>query len=253
MRVVGIDPAPTKGLDTFDGSDRHIPLSGARSFVHSLYSDQGALVCWDAPLTGPPTAAVFGGEGTGSAFSQRPIESFFSKSGTGFKTPPGISVRPYAGCPHWALSRALLGLPRVGPYDADHEQLPLKLVTSGTPPTSGFHVVEVHPAVAIWLWCRERRDSTASWEYKKSASVSDELWNLLLANPDIERVLSGAGGDRPTSDDVLDARVAYALGRLWLDRSGSVTLLGSADHGSFLLPQIAGMREAFTAFVAESA
>ena len=164
MRVVGIDPAPTKGLDVFDGSDRHVAVDGARSFVGSLCTGQSVLVCWDAPLTGPPTAAVYGGEGSGSAFSQRPIESFFSKAGTGFKTPSGIAVRGCCGCPHWALSRALLGLPRVRPFDAAQEMLPLTLVITDAPPTTGFHVVEVHPAVAIWLWCRERRDSTGSWE-----------------------------------------------------------------------------------------
>lgn len=253
MRVVGIDPAPTKGLDTFDGGDRHVALHGSRAFIRSLCSDRDVLVCWDSPLTGPPDSTVAGGEGWGSAFSQRSIESFFSKGGTGFKTPLGISVRGYSGCPHWALSRALLGLPRVGPYDANDNKLPLRLLHTNTPPTTGLHVVEVHPAVAIWLWCRERRDPSASWEYKKSASVSDELWRLLMAVPDIADVLSTVSDQVPPSDDILDARVAFALGRLWLDHPGSVALLGGADHGTFLLPEVSKMREAFAIFVAGSA
>lgn len=250
MRVIGIDPAPTKGLDIFDGGDLHVPLCDSRSFISSLRSGQDVLVCWDSPLTGPPSAVVTGGSALGSAFSQRPIESFFSRAGTGFKTPPGISVRGYSGCPHWALSRALLGLPRVGSYDASLSDLPFSLIDVDTPPTTGFHVVEIHPAVAIWLWCREQRDSNASWDYKKFASVSAELWRLLLTNPNIARILSAVSNQIPKSDDMLDARVGYVLGRLWLERSGLVTLLGNADHGTFLLPQTINLREAFAAFVA---
>jgi hypothetical protein len=130
--------------------------------------------------------------------------------------------------------------------------LPFNLLETDTPPNAGFHVVEVHPAVAIWLWCRERRDAGASWDYKKSPSVIEELWSLLMGIPSIAEVLSAVSKQVPTSDDVLDARVAYVLGRLWLERSGLVTLLGSADHGTFLLPQTGNIRETFATFVARS-
>ncbi len=151
MNIIGIDPAPTKGLDVFDGRHHRVALGGARGYVDSLRSQQDLLVCWDSPLTGPPIRTVEGGEARGSAFSQRPIESFFSKTETGFKTPSGISVRGYSGCPHWTLSRSLLGLPRVGPFDLGGELLPFNLLTTDVPPSTGRHVVEVHPAVALWL------------------------------------------------------------------------------------------------------
>ena len=105
MNVIGIDPAPAKGLDTFDGKDRHVALHNARAFMLALASGSDVLVCWDAPLTGPPTAVVAGAEASKSAYTQRPNESFFSRDNTGFKTPAGISVRGYSGCPHWTLSR----------------------------------------------------------------------------------------------------------------------------------------------------
>lgn len=252
MKVIGVDPAPTKGLDVFDGQHRHVALSAARSFVGSLSGFRDVLLCWDAPLTGPPSVTVAGGKALDSAFSQRPLESFFSRSDTGFKTPLGISVRGYSGCPHWALSRSLLGLPRVGPFDCDAASLPFGLLTSDTPPTSGRHVVEVHPAVAIWLWCRTGRAPEANWEYKKSDAVLSELWARLLEIPSIAQVLLEGPIDNPKSDDVLDARLAYLLGRLWLNGSRSVVLIGGPDHGTFLLPRVPGLEEAFNSFVAKA-
>lgn len=260
MRVVGIDPAPTKGLDTFDGTDRHVALSEARSFVDSLRQGVDVLVCWDSSLTGPPTATIGGQGGSGSDFSQRPIESFFSQARTGYKTPTGISVRGYSGCPHWALSRALLGLPKVGPYDMVGDALPFDLLYADGPPTAGLHIVEVHPAVAIWLWCRDRRDSIENWEYKKRdpkrkgpSLVLEEVWQLLVELPQVAAALPEAARTLPQDDDILDARMAYVLGRLWLSGSGEVTLLGSADHGTFLLPRIRNITDDFAAFVAGSA
>ena len=103
--------------------------------------------------------------------------------------------------------------------------------------------------MAIWLWCRERRSASASWKYKKDSSILAELWGLLLAIPQIGVVLSQVSKHSPKSDDELDARVAYALGRLWLDNPGSVTLLGSADHGAFLLPKVSNIEGKLSDFV----
>lgn len=131
MRVIGIDPAPAKGLAVFDGQDRHIPIDKSRSFIAHLAEQSDVLVCWDAPLTGPGAAVVSGGEGTDSSFSKRQIESFFSRTHTGFKAPKGISVLGYAGCPHWALTRSLVGLPRTGPFD--DAKTPFELIGADLP------------------------------------------------------------------------------------------------------------------------
>jgi hypothetical protein len=247
MNVIGIDPAPTKGLHVFDGGDHHISLDNARSALNS-YAASDVLVCWDAPLTGPPIPIANGSEASGSSFFQRSIESFFSRAWTGFKTPLGISVRGYAGCPHWAMTRSLIGLPRVGPFDAEASLLPFNLLTTNSPPVYGRCIVEVHPAVAIWLWCRSERDPLANWEYKKSREVLHELWNILLRIESIANLFHDNVNDVPISDDALDARVAYALGYLWCHEPGAVTLLGDGDSGAFLLPCIDGMEDAFNAF-----
>lgn len=251
MRVCGIDPAPTKGLAVFDGQDRCIPLAKSREFIHELKNlSDGLLVCWDAPLSGPPSRVMRGDPAYGSAFSQRAIESFFSRKKTGFKTPPGISVRGYSGCPHWALSRSLIGLPRTGPFD-DEASLPFKLISRNDDrPNDGRSIVEVHPALALWLWCREARDANASWDYKRDADVRAKLWGQFRDLPAISKskTLSTAFSVAPSSDDQLDARLAYALGWLWLHDHKSVVLLGDLDLGTFLLPRISKLEEKFCSF-----
>ena len=252
MKVCGIDPAPKKGLTVFDGSDHAIALEDSAAFMAGLAREDDLLVSWDAPLTGPPSSVVGGSAARGAAFTQRPIESFFSRAATGFKTPKGISVQGYSGCPHWTITRNLLGLPRVGRFDAPDESLPFRLLAEPSQrPAHGRRVVEVHPAVALWLWCRERRDPKTCWRYKKDHAVLRELWQRLLKVPGVAGVLSKVQAATPTSDDQLDARVAYALGRLWLDDPASVVLLGDADTGAFLIPVVPGIERAFQSFVEE--
>lgn len=250
MKVCGIDPAPTKGLSVFDGKHGQIALEDSGSFLSEIGATGDVLVTWDAPLSGPPSSVVNGAAARGAAFSQRPIESFFSRAITGFKTPRGISVLGYSGCPHWALSRSLVGLPRVGSFDADAGSLPFRLASNDDQrPTKGCHIAEVHPAVAIWLWCRDDREADASWLYKKDSGVLWNLWKMILQVPSVGRVLSSIRAMPPSSDDQLVARVAYALGRLWLDEPNRVVLLGDLDSGAFLLPRVPGIVEAFHTLV----
>lgn len=248
MKIIGIDPAPAKGLDVFDGNDRRFPLAEAHGFIRRLREADDVLVCWDAPLTGPGAIVAEGGAPSGSAFSQRPIEQFFSRSRHGFKVPPGVSVLGYSGCPHWTISRSFLGYPRVGPYDVPERDLPFRLVATNSAPQFGRWVVEVHPAVAIWLWCRGEREPGAPWKYKGQADLVAEIWEHLVDLAPFANIFTGSSLTAPISDDQLDARVAYALGRLWLEAPHEVVLLGDLDAGTFLLPQVAGLVEAFDAF-----
>lgn len=117
MQVVAIDPAPAKASTLYCGGQRFksVQACDMESTLDSL--KRPVLLCWDAPLTGPKNPANAGQ--AKRDFSQRCVESFFSRNGTGFNTPKGISVRPYSGCPHWTITRSVLGLPRVGPHDKD--------------------------------------------------------------------------------------------------------------------------------------
>lgn len=247
VNVIGIDPAPAKGLSVFDGQDHQIPISDARRFLAEMKAKPDVLLCWDSPLTGPPRATIMGGEAEASAFTQRPIESFFSRREHEFKTPKGISVRGYSGCSHWAMSRSLIGLPRTGPFDTESAALPFDLISSNDRPTRGRYVVEVHPALALWLWCRDVRPEHANWEYKNDPLVLREVWDCLLAVQNMAEILNAP--QPPDTDDILDARLAYALGRMWIEKADSVFLLGDLDHGTFLLPRVNGLNTAFENFV----
>jgi hypothetical protein len=109
--------------------------------------------------------------------------------------------------------------------------------------------VEVHPAVAIWLWCRSKRGPLANWKYKDFKEIRHELWTILLTIESIANIFFGNANDIPISDDAFDARVAYALGYLWCNEPGTVTLLGDGDSGTFLLPCVDGLEDAFKGFL----
>lgn len=188
------------------------------------------LIAWDAPLTGPPDLDAWTDRWD---LTTRPIERFFGKGGP-FPAPVGISVRSYCGCPHWTITRRLLGLPRVGRYDAK-DGLPFMLVTSNRDrPSQGRHVVEVHPAVALWRWCSASYDGT--WQYKTDKKCRAELVRLMSSRIGMELL--------NVSEDELDAWTAWYLARCWLDRRG-VVLLGNARTGSFLLPDEPNLQKRF--------
>lgn len=242
MDVVAVDAAPGKASTVFDGGEfMELDARGLRGYLNRMRSrGPGTLVCWDAPLTGPRDSDDAGVPGD---FTQRLIESFFRDGKTGLKTPDGVSVRGYGGCPHWTITRSLLGLPRVGRYDVAYDELPFDLLpsassTGDTRPS----VVEIHPGVAAWLWCRHARDGDASWAYKKDSSVLSELWEIIrcMAN-DLWQ-----DGPTPANDDQFDAAVGYILGRAYVAEVevgiGRVSTLGDRRTGSFLLPDTPDLR-----------
>jgi predicted RNase H-like nuclease len=257
LRIIGVDPAPSKPTRIYstDGLDRKDARQLLCFLTELLSSDDDVLICWDAPLTGPsnPDSDVFNvGDHT-----QRRIESFFNQKKLGLKVPKGISVRGYAGCPHWAISRRLIGLPRVGRWDAGWSDLPFQLVANGSCPTrSGHYIVEVHPGVALWLWCNTPA-WVGSWEYKKDKNILRQVWrelrkrfeNTLLQSGTTFRDLEFA----PEDDDELDCFVAWLLGTLWCQGNGEVVLLGDRETGSMLLPRVESLVECFHRFTNETA
>ena len=155
MQVLAVDPAPKKPSTVFDGTAFYqMDASNLRSYLEAPERrTPETLVCWDAPLSGPRDPDVAGT--IGGDFSQRRIEQFFSRKQTGHKACPGISVRPYSQCPHWTITRSVVGLPRSGPYDNRYEHLPFHLLPGPADEAAGRPcIVEIHPAVAAWLWCR---------------------------------------------------------------------------------------------------
>ena len=252
MRVVAIDPAPGKKSTVFNGVEfSQLDVLELGEFIKQLVAGkEPALVCWDAPLTGPFDPANAGSHY--SDFTQRPIERFFSRSESGFKRPEGISVLGYAGCPHWTISRSLLGLPRVGPFDTQQSRLPLKLISeTNTELKSRPSVVEIHPALAAWLWCRTVRDPEASWVYKgtkgnkaERRKIQDEMWEIVLDRCGLDECLP-----QPRTDDEFDAAIGYILGKSFVQDGKRAPrrclLLGDQAHGTFLLPNVRGLADAW--------
>lgn len=281
--VLGVDPASSKGATVFDGSAfRHLWPGEVASH---LLGSQDALLCWDAPLTGPPSESAQSFEGD---LCTRVIEKYLGggevrwtdaaghplprtlawkpAEGRDATPPTGISVRGFSGLSHWTVTRRVLGLPRVGPLDKPLEELPARLLVSRSiapphPDPRRPSVVEVHPAVALWLWLRDVGD--VDWAYKKSNTSAfaafEKLKGVLLeksarsekcfapVRAAMERldskveVKTGPGTSRQVgfSDDHLDAFIAWTLGVLWTRQSAddpSVLLVGDLEVGAMLLP-----------------
>ncbi len=256
MKVVSIDPAPSKPAVIFDGQQFDtVSPSKLAAYCASLATRLDALLCWDAPLTGPASSH--------GSFSQRTIEQFFSRRETGFKAPTGISVLPYSGCPHWAITRACLGLPICGDYEIDKGRLPFLLTTDASEIKPGrARVVETHPAVAIWLWCRDLEDDNDGqrpWVYKgrKPSRTIEELWTSLtgiwrgIENHVVNDVIARI--DRPTNDDELDAFVGWVLGTLLASGHKSVDILGDSCTGAIALPVTDELRKQFDTFTKQNA
>lgn len=231
IRVVGVDPSPGKLSTLFDGEEfRRFDAKGLSDYLDQL--DAKTLVCWDSPLTGPANPdVVIGHYGRTRPYTQRHIEQFFSTN-NGIKAPRGISVLPYSGCSHWTLSRALLGLPRVGKWDQPLQNLPFELVERNDAKERDWtrpKVVEVHPALALFIWSNKKSPKNSSWEYKKNSEVFKDVRKTFLNSVEPLKM------PVPQDDDQLDALVAYVLGNRWLDGNG-VVLLGNKDTGHFLIP-----------------
>ncbi|MGH9721710.1 MAG: DUF429 domain-containing protein [Bryobacteraceae bacterium] len=236
MQVVGIDVGPAKGGHVCkDGANVRVRLpQSLERDVNNLGSD--VLVAWDAPLTGcsDPDGAL-----VESDLTRRVIEAFFSQGD--FKPPEGVSVLGYSSCPHWTITRRVLGLPRVGRYDC--LGIPFSLATHHTPPKSGRHVVEVHPA--LWLWIKSEDDLIMkSWRYKDDTCVRQRIWDFLKERYSEKVKRLDLEGRSVPKDDELDSITAWLLARGWLD-GDDVMLLGDARTGAMLLPSVEGLRDRF--------
>ncbi len=227
ITVIGIDPAPSRDSTIFDGKyfDQKC-YKKLHEYINDLkQSKSKILICWDAPLS-------FGiGNCTdekASPLYQRKIEYFFSRK-NGKKTPTGISVRGYAGCPHWTISQYILGYPKIGAFDQKFNP-PFNLIFDKNKITKS--VTEVHPAVAIWFWCINKKAKLNNWNYKKDSSTFKKILEILVS----KEIISQEVKKKIENDDQLDAYIAWKLGDEWIKNNRNVEILGDNNTGSFLLP-----------------
>jgi hypothetical protein len=263
---LGVDPAPSargSWVAEFDVTDRGIdPRGKPKRLPHSelrkelkTRSEPCILLAWDAPLTGPYDIKTAGADERPFDFTTRPIERAFSSKIT--ELPEGISVRGYSGCQHWTITRSLLGLPRVGEFDKAGKEthpLPFELIekfpTNRCPPKM---VVEVHPALAIWLWVAEDAEASnihfqcldslgIKLRYKANQSLRKDIIKRLVSRWNamgLQKVAADAENckDLVKSDDALDAYVAGVLAALLARGEGEVSIFGNKELGMFLLPK----------------
>lgn len=268
--VIGIDPASGKDSYVFapdldlDGPmspselRKSLPSRSAREECDAKpFGTDSCLVCWDAPLTGlqNPDVLVEEEHSTGDD-EKKDTESLttriIERTGRDSKYPriatasqaAGVSVRGFSGLSHWVISRNVLGLPRVGRFDAEYEQLPLQPVFHKEELEEDQYkwaVTEVHPTLAVYLWLADGTPGGGrDWhQYKGQGKNSDvatvvgAMWETLYKRFSI---YLGTAISHPKSEDAFDARVAWLLGYLWLN-GGEVEVCGNEKDGSFLLPR----------------
>jgi hypothetical protein len=234
-KVIGVDPASGKKSYVFSPELRiDSALNVAQLHGHiQQWSTDRVLLCWDAPLTGPSNPNH---PNESANLTRRPIEETHANS---TKDVEGVSVLGYSGLSHWTITRHLLGLPIVSRFDAPFDQLPLYPVFDRSSVDKHSAVVtEVHPTLALWYWLQNE----SLFPYKKSSMKADErrakvhdAWaTLLQALEPFHLEIADFGP--PSSDDELDARLAWILGTLWL-KDEAVHLEGDVKTGSFLLPR----------------
>ena len=259
--VISVDPAPGKKSTIFDGNE-FLRRTGPelRADLHDLRDrTPQTLLCWDAPLTGPADPRSAGTQRRD--FTQRSIERFFMrKNGSALLPdgglPAGISVRPYSELQHWTITKSLLGLPRTGCYDQDFEQLPFRLLPAPDDEQNNRpSVVEVHPAVAAWLWCKDCRGNESIWRYKDNRyegrdAVRNEMWQIILESIPERMQCKLANRCTPTNGDEFDAAVGYILGALYVQGNAGVAILGDRHTGSFLLPVDSNLKKEWCEFLA---
>jgi len=250
IKVIGIDPAPSKKSTIFDGENfcekNYNELIEYLDFIKKEHKK--VLICWDAPLSFSLSSS--------SPFTKRDIEKFFSQK-KWCKTPTGISVLGYAGCPHWAISQYILGYPKISNFEKCFEP-PFKLVFENEITTHS--VTEVHPAVAIWLWCKNDIDDFRYKKGKQTVSEWDNVFGEILEilvnkgilNEDIYNKIEKLA--KAKKDDYLDAYVAWKLGSDWINKKTEpenkyIKILGDNKTGSFLLPYNKELFEKFDKFI----
>jgi len=218
-RVLGIDPAPKKpaAIWSEDGLSRVPPAELREYLEEQLSRSSGLLVVWDSPLAFDPS------EGFSDRAFDRAARAWVSaKVREGLIEPKAVSVLPFSGCPHWALSCQVLGLP-FGEGIAGLAAY--SRADQGPEPGKGV-VVEIHPAVALAACWIDRRIGEPFPRYKGRGAGRQAPARIAakLGLPE------EAGQD----DDALDAFMAYRLGSHLL--TGEAVVFGDDLGGGYLLP-----------------
>lgn len=244
MRVLGIDPAPSKKSVVFDGKTFYsLTINELEEFLEEEKKNhKSILISWDAPLSSALEKDNF-------SLSIRKIESFFYRQSKTAKSldegrgiPHGISTLGFSGCPHWTISQYLFGLPILNPKLQKTSVFKL-LMSRDELNSSAYEITEIHPALSMWILLKQGLQNyplfKESWQYKGNSAKEtlqrrEILIEKLLSLTLVKDVL---GSDvNIKSDDELDAFVCWLMGELLVQNDERVNIYGDAIRGSFLLP-----------------
>ena len=225
MKAIGIDPAPSKKNVIFDGEKfKEYEIDNLKNFIQN-FVNKDILVCWDAPLAFNVNI---------KDFYYRPIEKFF-KYHNKDSLPKGISMMSIAGCPHWLMSQYVVGYPAV---NCENNEISL-IIKKEDLQANKLKIVEVHPALAIWIWLKD--ENIEEWKYKKEKQIFEKILRILkdknIVNLDLPK----------HNDDYLDAYIAWKLGDMLINEPESVMLLGD-ESGCILLPKDEEIKSKFNEF-----
>ena len=167
-----------------------------------------------------------------------------------------------------------MGLPRVGEWDRAEEELPFRLLTEDTQPSEKELsekpcIVEVHPAVALWLWAswdnlnqwrgstdfiykgrikkQEGEKETTKVNLKeRRGKILDLVFERWKNYPDSSQFMEQLNIRKYRTEiietgDSLDAFIAMALVCLFVKKTTQpdqrrVKLFGDRERGAMLLP-----------------
>jgi len=244
MRVLGIDPAPSKDSVIFDGECFiYKKAKNLQSYITELMErDEPLFIAWDAPLS----AAI---ERENFSLSIRKIESFFYRQSRSAKSldekrgiPHGISTLGYSSCPHWTISQHLFGYPVL-----NHEfikELEWKLIMDNEREFGKYNLTEIHPALSMWILLKDKLSKSAlfakSWQYK-GANTNEVKERLLILIKEIAQLPLTHKYLKVKvdikSDDELDAFVCWLMGQAFVSEDEKLMIYGDRLNGSFLLPK----------------
>ena len=265
MKVIGIDPAPAKETVIYDGEKFMTKDAVAlKNYLEDIKkSEDNVLICWDAPLTGMASVKAIEKfkeylnnlekkkTPKWSPLEARIIEKYIALQ----DIPKGISTNSFSQCPHWTITQYCLGLPQIfQPEKIYPSNVPFNLITEQKLPSEDKNVVEVHPALALWLWLKENNPikDNDKWNYKKNETTFKTLTELLFKKAElllgkqqafdiskIEVTVIKSKEEtveaKTMTDDHFDAYIAWLLGALWL--KNEVILVGNKNTGAMLLPK----------------
>lgn len=187
--VVGVDPAPSKGLCVYafnpakdspkNAGFQHYYaakdkcLKAFCNHAQELANSQPVLICWDAPLTMP----------SGNVdFYTREIERVCRDARAGPNNGGWASVQAVAGCSHWAISQKAVGYPRfTGDSLLGSLSNPLLLTNNNDRDNlnkSRLYIVEVHPALAMQFKFGSAKVKQMIQDYHINDLANDESWKL---------------------------------------------------------------------------